>query len=155
MSKPKQLFLTCISLVANEKGKEKVSNALSAGIKRDENGMTREQYEDLGIPVPKELLVNSSEIDEDGMIDLEDDEIEYVYDDVILELSDFSCAVDSQKSEFTKVYTKSSIVLTVVETTDDIFDQIYLLKQNWFEKTYESIKWNLKRIFNKKHDLEL
>lgn len=150
MSKRKHLFLTCVSTVANEKGEERVNKALSSDVKRDENGLTREQYEDLGIPVPRELLDSSSEIDEDGMIELKEDEIDYLFDDIILELSEFACAIDNQLTGTTTVYTKSNLSLTVEETTDEIFSQIYLLNQSWFDKCWESLKFRAKRIFKKK-----
>lgn len=152
MGKTKHLFLTCVSTVANEKGEERVNKALgneSFGVKRDEYGRSAEDYESMNMPVPKELLDSSSEIDEDGMIELKEDEIDYLFDDIILELSEFACAIDNQLTGTTTVYTKSNLSLTVEESTDEIFSQIYLLNQSWFDKCWESLKFRAKRIFKK------
>ena len=82
MSKVKTLLLTCVSTVANEKGEERVNKAIknqSFGFKRDKYGRSAEDYEDMNIPIPEELLETDSEIDKDGMIYLKEDEVEYIF----------------------------------------------------------------------------
>ena len=149
MSKVKTLLLTCVSTVANEKGEERVNKAIknqSFCVKRDKYGRSAEDYEDMNIPIPEELLETDSEIDKDGMIDLKEDEVEYIFDDVALNLSDFSCAIDNQLTGTTSVYTKSGVMLTVEESAMEIDNQIDYLNLTWFDKSLIRAK----RIFKKK-----
>jgi len=154
MSKPRMLFLTVISTEINEKGKIKVQKANNIKEPTDERGWTKEKYEDLGIPVPQELLNQESTFSLNGDIELQEGEFEYVYDELILERSDFSSALDT-KDGFTQVSTKQGLIYDVIENTDMIFEQIYLIDQNWFEKVCDEIKWRIKRIFKKEKDLIL
>lgn len=160
MAKVKMLFLTCVTTEMNEKGKEKFKkiNKKIDGEEEATSGVVNKKwFIDQGLPVPplfQDEENDEPEIDENGYMTLQEDEIEYIHDDIILERSDFASAVDCQDG-LTTVYCKSGTIYSVLENTNDIYEQIYLLDQSWLENLYEEVKWKIKRIFKKEKDLIL
>jgi hypothetical protein len=150
MAQPKCIFLTGVSTIANEKGLKKIEDLKNGD---SEEGLPKSWYTDQGLKPPKGAREEG--IDEDGFVELEEDEVEHVHTDIILERSDFSSAEDGVNEELTTVITKSAVIYKVLEDTNYIFEQLYILDQNIFEKWYDEIKWRVKRLFNKEKDLIL
>lgn len=150
MAKPKCIFLTGVSTVANEKGLKKIEELKNGD---NEEGLPRRWYTDQNLKPPKDAREEG--IDEDGFVELAEDEVEYVHTDIILERSDFSSAEDGVNEELTTVITKSAVIYKVLEDTNDIFEQIYILDSNIFERIWDDIKWRVKRFNNKEKDLIL
>lgn len=150
MAKPKCIFLTGVSTVANEKGLKKIEELKNGD---SEEGLPRSWYTDQGLRPPKDAIEEG--IDEDGFVELAEDEVEYVHTDIILERSDFSSAEDGVNEELTTVITKSAVIYKVLEDTNDIFEQLYILDSNIFERIWDDIKWRVKRFNNKEKDLIL
>lgn len=150
MAKPKCIFLTGVSTIANEKGLKKIEDLKNGD---SEEGLPKSWYTDQGLKPPKDAIEEG--IDDEGFVELSDDEVEHVHTDIILERSDFSSAEDGVNEELTTVITKSAVIYKVLEDTNYIFEQLYILDQNIFEKWYDEIKWRVKRLFNKEKDLIL
>lgn len=150
MAKPKCIFLTGVSTVANEKGLKKIEELKNGD---SEEGLPRSWYTDQNLKPPKDAREEG--IDEDGFVELAEDEVEYVHTDIILERSDFSSAEDGVNEELTTVITKSAVIYKVLEDTNSIFEQLYILDSNIFERMWDDIKWRVKRFNNKEKDLIL
>ena len=150
MAKPKCIFLTGVSTISNEKGLKKIEDLKNG---ESEEGLPKSWYTDQGLKPPKDAREEG--IDDEGFVELSDDEVEHVHTDIILERSDFSSAEDGVNEELTTVITKSAVIYKVLEDTNYIFEQLYMIDQNIFEKWYDEIKWRVKRLFNKEKDLVL
>lgn len=150
MAKPKCIFLTGVSTIANEKGLKKIEDLKNGD---SEEGLPKSWYTDQGLKPPKDAREEG--IDDEGFVELSDDEVEHVHTDIILERSDFSSAEDGVNEELTTVITKSAVIYKVLEDTNYIFEQLYILDSNFFERMWDEIKWRVKRLFNKEKDLVL
>lgn len=151
MSKPKILFLTTVSTEINEKGQERLKKVNKKQQEIDEDNPpphSAQWYRNLGVEPPIEET--EDEVSPDGYVKLQEDEYEYIHNEVILERQDFSFAIDSETEGITTVYTKSGLSFDVMETTDDIYGQLFLADQSWWEEKLESLKWKFKRLFKKK-----
>lgn len=152
MSKVKLLVLTSVTTEINEKGQKKLDKVNKKQVSFDEDNPpegTVEWFRKLGIKPPKDLEEDTPIVDKNGMMELEEDEVEYIHNEVIIDRSDFSTAIDTSDG-LTTVYTKSGVIIDVIEDTDDIYAQIFLLDQSWFDKNWEDLKWRIKKIFKKK-----
>lgn len=151
MTKKKYLYLTEISTIISEKGEEKIKRIErgSSGIKRDSFGRSAEFYEDLNIPIPDELLEEDEDggIDDEGMIQLEEGEFEYDFNDCLIDLDDFSCAMNH--NEFgSNIYLKNQFYIRVEETVEEINLQIAILQLTRLDKFniwWETIKNKFKK----------
>jgi hypothetical protein len=123
----KKLQLTLFSKVPNEKGIAKINKANSSKPITDEHGHDAEWYRDLNLPVPKELEEDGL-VDGDGYINLEEDDLDVTMSLLLINLDDFSSAVDDE--EYTHVYTKSGVKFDVHETVFEINEQIDELNKN-------------------------
>lgn len=158
MSKPKVLYLTSLEIIVNDKGRERVNKAVAKEKDLDlppKEGSKR-WYEEMGVKPPPDLEdeIEEPEIDENGMVDLQEGEFDYAHNHLILERSDFSFAKDTL-NDVTVVFTKNNLSFEVLEDADTIYEQLYIIDQTWFEKIAEELKWRVKRIFNKEKDLIL
>lgn len=149
MTKRKYLHLTEIVTVISEKGEEKIKRierGNSGGIKRDSYGRSAENYEDMGLPVPEELLEKvEDEIDSDGNIELVDDEFEYVFNDCLISLDSFDFASDHNETGSFLYFKRRRKCIHVEETVEEIYAQIWYLNRTWKDK----IEGLLERIKNK------
>lgn len=111
------LKLTYKMVVPNKEAEEKIKQAVSG---KGEQGLTREQCEDLGIPyIEPEGLT----IDAEGYVSLLEEDLEDLYKPCILDYSDFSWAAENKDTGST-VYTKNGDTLPVKETIEEIFKQM-------------------------------
>ena len=106
-------------VVPNKEAEEKIKKAVSG--KSGEDGLTREQCEDLGIPYkePEGGLT----IDAEGYVSLLEEDLEELYKPCILDYSDFSWAAENKDTGST-IYTKNGDTLPVKEAVEEIFKQI-------------------------------
>ena len=106
-------------VVPNKEAEEKIKKTVSG--KSGEDGLTREQCEDLGIPYkePEGCLT----IDAEGYVSLLEEDLEELYKPCILDYSDFSWAVENKDTGST-IYTKNGDTLPVKEAVEEIFKQI-------------------------------
>lgn len=137
----KSLILTTVNKVPNEKGKEKIDRVNNPP-ELEEDYKSLEWYEDMGLKPPKEILLSEDDVDEDGFINLMEDEVEDVLSVLLLPFDNFGCA--EQGEELTTVYTKSGEVFTVVEGIEEIYGTILYQNMSWWQK----MKYKLKRKKN-------
>lgn len=155
----KLLVLTEVLTDVNDKGKKRIDEALAKKNNRDDEAksgvINKKWFEEQGLPVPPQYQDEKEEpeIGEDGFIDLEDDELEYVYFDLIVDLKQFIRAHDLEDFG-SLVYFKDGGVVRVEEDTDEIFGQIRYLthKPSVLEKITD---WLKEKFRNKKNDLTL
>jgi hypothetical protein len=124
----KLLYLNSVVQIPNEKGEQKIKKALN-GVPKDENGMSAKWYEDMGIKPPKNLE-ESPEIDENGMIFLQEEEFDYDFVDCILRLDDFSSCVDNEKIG-SILYTRDGDEMWIEQTSEEIYAYITVLTRHW------------------------
>jgi hypothetical protein len=137
----KVLLLTTVNKVPNEKGKEKI-NRVNNPPELEEDYKPLEWYEDMGLKPPKEILLSDDDVDEEGFINLKEDEVEDALSVLLLPFDNFGCA--EQGEELTTVYTKSGEVFTVVEGIEEIYGTILYQNMPWWQK----MKYKLKRKKN-------
>lgn len=143
MSKITLLYLTEVSTVLNEAGLEKFNNSLEANssvgaLKRDDYGRTAQSYEDMNLPVPKELQGDTEELSDD-FVRVNPEDIEYDFNDCVINLSDFMVAIDHEDIGST-VFTRNDFQIHVEETSEEINFLIQYLQQTPFERLLYNIK---------------
>lgn len=154
MSK-KLLCLTQVITKPSEEGQKRIDAALerrkNGGEKTNEDGYTAEWFRDMNLPVPEDLLESEEDddIDEEGYMFIPNEELEYVFLDMILSLDDFSSATKNEDIGST-VITKEGVSYHVQEEVEDIFGIIYITTQTWKERVIENWKYKIKNIFKKK-----
>ena len=130
----KTLILTTVNKVPNERGLEKINRVNNP----PEDYKSLEWYEDMGLKPPKEILLLEDDVDEDGFINLMEDEVEDSLSVLLLPFDNFGCA--EQGEELTTVYAKSGEVFTVVEGIEEIYGLIRYQNTPWIKRIYYKIK---------------
>ena len=146
------LFLTEVITVLNEKGEERLNKNSNPKKLTDDHGHSAEWYEDMNLPVPPELLNNNTDVDDDGYMSLNDDEIEYEYLDTILDYSDFMKATNHTEGFGSLVTLKNMLTFRVDEDRDEIYGQILYNERGWFERLRDDVRswyYNFRQKRNK------
>jgi hypothetical protein len=147
MGKTKLLVLTKVEMQPNEIGQEKIDNAVAKQREDDEDGLDEDFYDRLGItPRGKQ----KSEII-DGQMYLEPEEMEEVMYSMILDLASFDTCEDDDL-EGSTITLKNRRTFSVLEDSNEVYAQIYVLNQSWWEKIQDRItllKIKIKNKFNK------
>lgn len=132
MPKTKLLVLTKLVNKVNEKGQTRITEALEKKSQLEEEGLTPEFYDKLGL-IPPKSKDRKGEIDEEGNIRLEIDEIDDIAVDVIFRLSEFQSAEEGDY-EGSIVTLKSGLEFDVMESAIEIQLQIEELEMTLFDK---------------------
>lgn len=124
MNKPKLLKLTKIGKAVNEKGRQKIDMILDKekGINNSSGELPRSWYTDQNLIPPIGLEDTDDEIDEEGYINLSEEEMEDTYSRVVLNYEDFGMVVDGD--EYSTVYTKSGMFVEIYESAKEVDKQI-------------------------------
>lgn len=138
MPKTKLLILTRLVNKVNEKGQARINKALEKESELDSDEMSPDFYDRLGLQPPKELDIER-EIDKEGNIRLDEDEIDNIEVDLILRLSEFEMAEEGD-FEGSIITTKSGREIDVVESALEVYSQIEDLERNWFEIFCDKIR---------------
>ena len=164
----KKLYLTAVITVPSEEGQKRIDEALEKQnfsmiqeVFRDEHGHTREFYEDVAGKVPKGFAeaekefyneIQVSEIDENGFMNLDPDEIDCAFLDFILPLREFVSVTDTL--EFGSLVKEQDGTIThVQETAEEINFYIdYLNRSKWqvFKDDFNSFFRRIKYRFQNK-----
>ena len=160
----KILYLNNVITIPSEEGQKRINKALedhgSSGLEevyRDEHGHTREFYEDVAGKVPRGFaqeekdfykIKMSSGINEDGTILLMEDEVDYDAKPCIINLEDFSTAIDNE-SIGSVIYLKDGSEIWVVESSYEIGEYIEHLHRSFWQKFVEAFKFYYRKIKNK------
>jgi hypothetical protein len=156
----KRLYLSIVVTVPSEEGQKRIDKALEKnnidfieGVYVDEYGRSREKYGDLGINPPegfteaekafrKSFL--TSEINENGEIFLEKDELEYEFYDYLLPIKNIIDITDNPEIGST-IILKNGMSVHVSETVEDINEYLYILEMSWFKR----LKLSISNFFKK------
>src|SRR3989337_2046905 len=150
----KLLFLSSVITVPSSKGEAKIAKALNRGKskpKTDDYGRNLEWYEENQLTPPLELrgeVEENSEIDENGIMHLKDDEFEYDFVDCVLRLDDFSSCIDNQEIGAV-IYTKHGDELWVAESSEEIYGYIGVITRPWYTVLVDSIKYYFNSFLRK------
>ena len=135
----KLLYLTSVLAIPNELGEQKIKEAT-------EVDSSYIDYESLGIRAPK----GKPSIDSEGNIHLLEDEVEYTGMGCILNLDEFSTAVDNEKLG-SIVYTKDGSELWIFEDTEELSEYIEYISLSSFEKAWIGLKIAFSNFFRRKN----
>lgn len=166
----KNLYLTSVSLVPSHEGEKKIQKAAeklksrgqgtSSKVYRDEYGRSEEDYQDMGIPLPKNFYKDIEDYDDDIEIDendnifLQPDELEYEFGDAIVPLDAVDLVVDSPEiGSF--VHTKAGNIVHVEETSEQIYFYMTLMQMSWWERFKTSVQSFFARIQRKNKQQEI
>lgn len=145
-----KLHLTGIAEVITEAAEKKLEKADDYQVPTCKNGLTEEQYIDLGVKLPEDLVKKLKNQDKGIELNSEDFEEEYsdisIYDDEILfKVTD---------SDGTVLFVKGGYTLQVLETVDDIDSYIDYMSRNWLEKIRDYVLFFFRRK-NKEQQTEI
>ena len=145
----KRLYLTAVVTVPSEEGQKRIDEALEKQnfsmiqeVFKDEHGHTREFYEDISAKLPngfveaeKEFYSKnpSSEIDENGFMNLAPEELEYEFLDYLVPLKNIIDVTDTQEIG-SIIILKNGMSVHVEETVEHINFMIYMLTMSWWDR---------------------
>ena len=146
-----KLRLTGVSDVITEAAEKKLEKEESYQVPTCSNGKTAEFYDDIGIPLPPDLVDKLKKQDKGVELSSEDFEEEYsdisIYDDEILfKVTD---------SEGTILFIKGGYTLTVLETVNEIDEYIDYMSLSSFEKWWIGLKITVSNLFRRKNKIKI
>ena len=158
----KRLYLTAVITVPSEEGQKRIDEAIqkendlsfNQEVFRDEFGRTRESYEDMGVQLPKgfteaekEFYGNSqqSEIDEDGLMFLKPEELEYQFVDYLIPLKKIVDITDTLEFGSIIILDNGTSV-HVEESVEEINYMIYLMEMSILDKVTDKLKYFWRKI---------
>jgi hypothetical protein len=151
----KTIFLTGVGSVLTKEAEDKLFKE-DVGIPRCDQGLTREQYQDLGIPEEKipQSLKDKEKALEFGEEELETEE---VFSTVVLPIDQMKLWIqDDGEDTYTTIFLKGGITVTVLEDAIEIDNYIDYVNRGWFEKLKDSVSFFFREIFrSKKNDITL
>ena len=159
----KRLYLTAVVTVPSEEGQKRIDEALekqnlpsSQSVFRDEQGKSREDWKtilgDEKVPdwfaqEEEEFYKTnpSSEIDENGFMNLAPEELEYEFLDYLVPLKNIIDVTDTQEIG-SIIILKNGMSVHVEETVEHINFMIYMLTMSWWDR----LKFRFSNFFAKK-----
>ena len=139
----KQLYLTAIGQIPNKQGIEKIETAKSPKSKNNPN------WESMGLRPPR----GEADIDEDGRVWLEDEDLEMVYLSVVIPLDLYAGAKDDVERG-TAVYTTGGKTHRVLESADEVANYAEMLDLHWLQREYIYYKAKIKNYLTKQQKQE-
>jgi hypothetical protein len=125
-----RLHLTGIAEVITEAAEKKLEKADNYQIPVCSNGKNANFYDDIGIPLPLDLVEKLK--NQDKGIELNSEDFEEAYSDISIFDDDILFKVTDL--EGTVLFVKGGYTLTVLETVDEIDSYIDYMSRNWLEK---------------------
>lgn len=117
--KRQRLLLTGLGAVLTEEAKKKLEEI-------EEDSLSAEQRENLGLPASKEQEIS-----------LEDEDYEEVYSEVMVYTDQIQLI--SGDLDRTVIFLKDGITVTVTETVDEIYNYIDFLERSWLQRQKDSV----------------
>lgn len=148
----KLLYLTLLNPKPTAEGEERIKKAIKKDKRHnDDDEAVRGSagwFRSLGITPPEDLEEDDEdEIDEYGYMNLPINEIEYDFQDLVLNLDEFS-GCEENIVIGSQLYTKSGEIFHIEETPEQIFYYIRVISMPWYKKSWEWVKAKIKK-FNK------
>ena len=156
----KRLYLTAVVTVPSEEGQKRIDEALEKetlgvqNIFRDDYGRSRGDYEEMNMRIPSYFDEEeaefysknpSSEIDENGFMNLAPEELEYEFLDYLVPLKNIIDVTDTQEIG-SIIILKNGMSVHVEETVEHINFMIYMLTMSWWDR----LKFRFSNFFAKK-----
>lgn len=136
----KRLYLTAIVKEPNEKGQEIIDNA----IKPKEGGLSKQWYIEQNLTPPSDID-DTPEIDENGLIFLEEQYLQTINLDVTIPLKNIDSYASAQEGG-SIIYTKANVFYHVAEEVDEIDFYIDFISRSWFQKIKDYINYQIDKI---------
>jgi len=147
----KLLYLTALNAVPTEEGQKRIEKAVKKNKNVDEDNAVQgsaQWYRNLGVAVPKDLEdEEADEIDEDGMMQLPLEEIDYEFSDLLIPLKEFS-ACEEHPLIGSHLFTKAGEIFHIEETPEQLFQYITVISRPRYQKLIDWIKIKLKININ-------
>lgn len=125
-----KLRLTGVGETLTQAAEKKLEQSEDYQVPTCKNGLTEEQYIDLGVKLPEDLVQKLKE--QDKGVELEDQDFEEIYSDISIYNTDILFKVSDE--EVTTIFVKGGYTLSVLETCDEIDEYEELMSRNWLEK---------------------
>ena len=144
-----KLRLTGVSDVITEAAEKKLEKGETYQVPTCNNGKTAEFYDDIGIPLPPDLVEKLKKQDKGIELSSEDFEEEYsdisIYDDeIVFKVTD---------AEGTVLFVRGGHTLQVLETVDEIDSYIDYMSLSSFEKWWIGFKIAFSNFFRRKQKI--
>lgn len=144
----KIINLSIVTQVVNEEGEKILQRATSNKPKTVGEGLTKEWFIDQNIEVPKELLEDEIERDENGLVILDDKHLEYEETFCAIPIKNIDSWFEHENIG-TIVNTNSGNWFHVFEEVDEITDYINYLNTPQYKKWWVELKILYRRLTNK------
>ena len=135
-----RLSLTGVGEVLKKEAEERLDEDDVYQIPTCSAGNTQEFYEDVGIPLPQDLVDKLKK--KDNGVEFGDEDYEEVYSDVVVYEDEIRLIVTSEN--FTTIFLRDGLTITVQETAEEIDLYLDLLEMTWFDKLKQYIKLIIK-----------
>lgn len=146
-----KLHLTGVGETLTQAAEKKLETGEDYQVPTCKNGLTEEQYIDLGVKLPEDLIKKIKQ--QEKGVELKEEDFEDVYSDVSVYAEDILLMVSDE--DLTTIFLRDSdIRLTVLETVDEIDDYISYLSLNSFQKWWLVFKVSFLNFFRGKNKLE-
>lgn len=109
------------------------------------NGKTAEFYDDIGIPLPQDLVDKIK--NQSRGIEFSDDDYESVTTDIVVYEDEIKLMITDD--EFTTIFLRDGLTITVLEEAEAIDDYISYMQRSQFTKFVNYISYFFRRIKNK------
>ena len=154
--KRKTIFLTGVGSVLTKEAEDKLFKESENAIPRCDSGLSREQYQDLGIPEDK---IPQSLKDKERALEFGEEELETeeVFSTVVIPIDQMKLWIqDDGEDTYTTVFLEGGMTVTVLEDAVEIDNYIDFVNRNWFEKVKDSVLFFFRQKFrSKKNDIIL
>jgi hypothetical protein len=143
-----KLHLTGCGTVLTEAAEKKLETGEDYQIPTCSNGKTSEFYDDIGIPLPEDLVEKLKK--QDKGVELEDQDFEEIYSDVSIYAEDIILMVEDEG--LTTLFVRNSdLKVTVLETVNQIDEYIEYMSLNSFQKAWMGLKISVFNLFLRKN----
>lgn len=141
----KRILLTGIGSQLTESAEKKLDEKESYKTPTCSNGKTSEWYEDIGIPIPKDLEQKLKE--QDQGVELDDEDYEEVHSEVMVYLDQIKLMVEDD--EVTTIFLEGDLRITVLETVEEIDFYLDFIERSEFAKLKDLLSMFFAKIFGR------
>jgi hypothetical protein len=141
----KRILLTGVGEQLTESAEKKLEQKESYQTPTCSNGKTSQWYEDIGIPIPPDLVQKLKE--QDQGIELEDEDYEEVHSEIMVYIDQIKFIVSDD--EATTIFLKDDLRITVLETVEDIDFFLDYLERSEITKLKDLFSMFFAKIFGR------
>lgn len=138
-----RLSLTGVGSQLTENAEKKIEESEEYQIPRCSNGLTEEQYLDLNINLPEDLIKKIK--NQERGVELKDEDYEETTSEIVVFTDQIKLITTD--NDFTTIFLKDNLTITVTETADEIDFYLELLERSWFTKQKDMFSMVFSKIF--------